>query len=173
MRRAIWWSFSGRSTKWLHRSLWSERFQKWRIQNVWPHACCISSETYPKSYLESSLRIMPPNHTSHATRFPDTGILGNSQIYVDLWWISSEPNVDGKHMFFDMLVIHSSAALNIEFLTLLWLNPSKPNDVLRHDSRLQFSRSSIFRIWPTLGSQCCRNVLGLASTSFTFTCSFF
>ncbi len=36
-----------------------ECFQKWRIQNLWPHACCISSNHTPNHAPESYPRIIP------------------------------------------------------------------------------------------------------------------
>ena len=85
-------------------------FQEWRIQNLWPQACCIASNDTPNrapnhthgSYHESYpwfwshvLRHQAnhtPNHTSETypesylriippmQRFPDTGILRNSHM---------------------------------------------------------------------------------------------
>ena len=49
-----------------------ECFQKWRIQNLWSHACCISANHTPNHAPESYPRIIPPKHTSGSAREGET-----------------------------------------------------------------------------------------------------
>ena len=69
----------GASLEWIFSNMIGgiyECFQKWRIQNLWPHACCISSNHTSQTYPRNIPRIIPPD----ATRFADTGIVGKTHI---------------------------------------------------------------------------------------------